>query len=71
MNKRTDKQYVAVLLLHNTTNPYQALYHISESLLSLLKWLLRNLWQKKMSICIIKERKKEKMKIWKKKAKED
>ena len=30
-NKRTDKQYVAVLLLHNTTNHYQALYQISES----------------------------------------
>ena len=26
MNKGTDKQYVAVLLLHNTTNHYQALY---------------------------------------------
>ena len=43
-NKGTDKQYVAVLLLHNTTHHYQALYQISESL---LKWLLRNLWQKK------------------------
>ena len=31
MNKGTDKQYVAVLLLHNTTNQYQALYQISES----------------------------------------
>ena len=31
MNKGTDKQYVAVLLLHNTTNHYQALYQISES----------------------------------------
>ena len=31
INKRTDKQYVAVLLLHNTTNHYQALYQISES----------------------------------------
>ena len=30
-NKRTDKQYVAVLFLHNTTNHYQALYQISES----------------------------------------
>ena len=30
-NKGTDKQYVAVLLLHNTTNHYQALYQISES----------------------------------------
>ena len=30
-NKRTDKQYVAVLLLHNTTHHYQALYQISES----------------------------------------
>ena len=29
-NKRTDKQYVAVLL-HNTTHHYQALYQISES----------------------------------------
>ena len=26
INKGTDKQYVAVLLLHNTTNHYQALY---------------------------------------------
>ena len=26
----TNKQYVAVLLLHNTTNHYQALYRISE-----------------------------------------
>ena len=31
MNKGTDKQYVAVVLLHNTTNHYQALYLISES----------------------------------------
>ena len=31
MNKETDKQYVAVLLLHNTTHHYQALYQISES----------------------------------------
>ena len=31
INKGTDKQYVAVLLLHNTTNHYQALYQISES----------------------------------------
>ena len=31
MNKGTDKQYKAVLLLHNTTNHYQALYQISES----------------------------------------
>ena len=31
MNKGTDKQYVAVLLLHNTTNHYQALHQISES----------------------------------------
>ena len=30
-NKRTDKQYVAVLFLHNTTHQYQALYQISES----------------------------------------
>ena len=30
-NKGTDKQYVAGLLLHNTTNHYQALYQISES----------------------------------------
>ena len=30
-NKRTDKQYVAVLFLHNTTHHYQALYQISES----------------------------------------
>ena len=31
-NKGTDKQYVAVFLLHNTTNHYdQALYQISES----------------------------------------
>ena len=29
-NKGTDKQYVAVLLLHNTTHHYQALYKISE-----------------------------------------
>ena len=29
-NNRTDEQYVAVLLLHNTTNQYQALYQISE-----------------------------------------
>ena len=31
INKGTDKQYVAVLLLHNTNNHYQALYQISES----------------------------------------
>ena len=31
INKGTDKQYVAVVLLHNTTNHYQALYQISES----------------------------------------
>ena len=32
MNKlKSDKQYVAVLLLHNTTNHYQALCQISES----------------------------------------
>ena len=31
INKGTDKQYVAVLLLRNTTNHYQALYQISES----------------------------------------
>ena len=31
MNKGTDKQYVAVLLLRNTTNHFQALYQISES----------------------------------------
>ena len=31
INKGTYKQYVAVLLLHNTTNHYQALYQISES----------------------------------------
>ena len=30
MNKGTDKQYVAVFLLHNTTHHYQALYQISE-----------------------------------------
>ena len=30
-NKGTDKQYVAVLLLHNTYHHYQALYQISES----------------------------------------
>ena len=30
-NKGADKQYVAVLLLHNTTHYYQALYQISES----------------------------------------
>ena len=30
-NIETDKQYVAVLLLHNTTHHYQALYQISES----------------------------------------
>ena len=30
-NKGTGKQYVAVLLLHNTTNHYQALYQISKS----------------------------------------
>ena len=30
-NKGTDKHYVAVLLLHNTTHHYQALYQISES----------------------------------------
>ena len=33
INKEIDKQYVAVLLLHNTTNHYQALYQILESLL--------------------------------------
>ena len=31
INKGTDKQCVAVLLLHNTTYHYQALYQISES----------------------------------------
>ena len=31
MNKGTDKQFVSDLLLHNTTNHYQALYQISES----------------------------------------
>ena len=31
INKGTDKQYVALLLLHNTTNHYQALCQISES----------------------------------------
>ena len=31
MNKGIDKQYVAILLLHNTTNHYQALYKISKS----------------------------------------
>ena len=31
MNKGTDKKYVPVLLLHNTTNHYQALYQVSES----------------------------------------
>ena len=32
MNKKgTDKQYVAVPLLHNTTHHYQALYQISDS----------------------------------------
>ena len=31
MNKGTDKQYVAVFLLLNTTNHYQAFYQISES----------------------------------------
>ena len=31
INRWTDKQYVAVLLLHNTTYHYQALYQISES----------------------------------------
>ena len=30
-NKGTDKQYVAVCLLHNTTHHSQALYQISES----------------------------------------
>ena len=30
-NKGTDKQYVSVFLLHNTTHHYQALYQISES----------------------------------------
>ena len=30
-NKETDKQYVSVFLLHNTTHHYQALYQISES----------------------------------------
>ena len=30
-NKGTYKQYVAVLLLHNTTHHYKALYQISES----------------------------------------
>ena len=30
INKGTDKQFVAVLLLHNTTNHFQALYQISE-----------------------------------------
>ena len=31
INKGTDKQYVVILLLHNTTNHYQTLYQISES----------------------------------------
>ena len=31
INKGTNKQYVAVILLHNTTNHYQVLYSISES----------------------------------------
>ena len=31
MNKGTDKKYVSILLLHNTTNHYQALYQNSES----------------------------------------
>ena len=31
LNKGIDKQYVAVLLLHNTTHHYQALNQISES----------------------------------------
>ena len=32
MNKKgTDMQYVAVLMLHNTTHHYQAWYQISES----------------------------------------
>ena len=31
--KETDKQYVAVILLHNTTHHYQVFYQISESLL--------------------------------------
>ena len=31
INKGTDKQYVAVVLLHNTTNHYQALHQIPES----------------------------------------
>ena len=33
INKGTDKQWSAVLLLHITTNYYQALYQILESLL--------------------------------------
>ena len=32
-NKGTDKKYVAVILWHNTTHRYQALYKISESYL--------------------------------------
>ena len=31
INKGTYKKYVAVLLLHNTTNHYQPLYQVSES----------------------------------------
>ena len=31
INKGTDKQYVAVFLLHNTNHHLQALYQISES----------------------------------------
>ena len=31
INKGIDKQYVAILSLHNATNHYQALYQISES----------------------------------------
>ena len=31
INKETDMQYVAVLLLHNTTHHYQALNQMSES----------------------------------------
>ena len=42
---------MAVLLLYNTTHHYQALYQITESL---LKWLLRNLWQKKCPYVLYK-----------------
>ena len=50
INKGTDKQYVAVLLLHNTTNHYQSFVPNFRILTQVVadKYLTE-----KMSICII------------------